>query len=132
MRVMFALLAEAVNRTESQTMNILGEFNMLYSDAFPFVRPTIAGFVRLQPDPDDPNEILLGLDLIAERDSAKLWESRSVTIPRTEKERIDVTFSAAGVVFPAPGMYRLRVLASGQEVHSVSLTVAARPPATGD
>jgi hypothetical protein len=132
MKVLFALIADAVNRTETGTVNILGEFNFLYSDAFPFVRPQMAGLVRLEREASDPADQSLSVELVANSSGATMWGIKPVVLPPGGKERIDLTFDARGVVFPEPGSYRFRVSINGADQYSLPLEVSARPPAVGE
>jgi hypothetical protein len=114
MKVEFVLLAEGINKTASGTINVLGEFNTLYSEEFPFVRPSMAFWVRVQVDPTDKATHKIRGELVRKGTDLKLVEFETPAAPSTstspgDHTRGDIVVSAYGLVFPESGEYSVNV-----------------------
>lgn len=134
MKVEFVLLAEAANRSASGTLNIHGEFNTLYSEEFPFVRPGFVFLVRLRGSPDDTAHRIRG-ELVKKDSDFKIaeFETTASRMPGRERDLIkgDIIVNAYGVVFPEPGEYALNVYVDGSLEGSKALYVQPPPQPQG-
>lgn len=134
MKVEFVLFAEAVNRGVNETLNILGEFNTLYSPTFPVVRPITAGVIRVSGKEGDAKSYKLRAELVSPTGKRKLWQLPEVTMTRDPKKkdqpmRGDIVFNAFGIVFPEEGEYLFRIYLDNRLTHSKTLYVF-HPPAS--
>ncbi len=75
MHVRLAVLADAANATPEGKLNILGEFNVLYSSSFPFVWPRLFLALKLEFEGTDPREFRFRIRMI-DPDAMQLHELR--------------------------------------------------------
>jgi hypothetical protein len=135
MKVEFVLFAEAVNKSSSGTLNILGEFNTLFSTDFPFVRPGMVFWIRLHTGSDDTTIHKVVGELVRKGNSdLKLAEfettaERQANAPGGQN-RGDIIVTAYGLVFPEPGEYEVNVYIDGALGGTKSLFVQPTPVAT--
>lgn len=132
MKVEFVLFAEAVNRGANETLNMLGEFNTLYSPTFPVVRPVTAGVIRVSGNERDAKSYQLRAQLVSPSGKQKLWQLPDVTLTRDPKKkdqpmRGDIVFNAYGIVFPEEGEYLFRVYLDNRLARTKILYVSHPP-----
>lgn len=135
MKVEFVLFVEAVNKSASGTLNILGEFNTLYSDEFPFIRPGFAFIVRLKGEAKGQNSYKIRAELVKPGSDMPLAQFETSATPQPGKEsdpmRGDIVVNAYGIVFPEPGEYEFNVYIDGKLSDSRSLFVQRPPTSKG-
>lgn len=133
MKVEFVMFAEAINRSASGPLNILGEFNTLYSNDFPFVRPAMAFIIRLSGDIDDRETHRIRAELGLSGSDVRLAEFESTASRQVDRPdqplQGDIIVDAYGLVFPAEGEYRMDVLVDNELAYSKALQVLRTPQA---
>jgi len=135
MECTLALLADAANREEGGKLNVLGVFDVIYSDKFPYAMPQFYVVVRLTAGPaeygtkKDVQLILLDPDGKA---IGKIGGKGTVPTPDGGgRANLELILRMVGVPFEKPGRYAIAVVVNGEEKHSIPIEVIQRKTTTG-
>jgi hypothetical protein len=130
MEVTLALLADAANVTESGKLNVLGAFDTVFSDQFPYQHPQMYCVVRLSAGPAEfGKEKKLEISVV-DPDGKVLGMLRgTATVPDPGSGRrasVEIMLRMGNVPFKEPGDYAVVVLVGGEEKWSIPLQVVKR------
>lgn len=139
MECTLAVLAEYASREDTGKLNIMGLFDAIRSDTFPYAMPQFYVVVRLTAGPaefgtkKDVQLVLLDPDGKA---LGKMGGKGSVPVPDvvdiSGRANMEVVLRMIGVPFPKPGNYAIAVLVNGEQKHSIPIDVSqvkAKPQA---
>lgn len=131
MECTLALLADHANRSENGKMNVLGMFNQVYSDSFPYQHPLMFCVVRLTAKPAEFGKMKTIEVTMLNSDGMRLGTiSSSTTVPTpdppTTKANLELILRLQNVPFESPGDYAFAVLVDGDEKSSIPLTAVER------
>ena len=132
MECTLALVADAANHEEGGKLNILGAFDQVYTDEFPYVLPQMFVVVRLIANPSefgrtkelelvlhDQDGIMVGQPIKA--------KGKVPTPTGGGQARMELILRMNNVPFEKPGDYAISVLVSGDQKASIRLGVLKRP-----
>lgn len=137
-RLDLSVFAQAANTTAEQSLNILGEMNMIIASGFPFRHPFLTAVMRFVADPVDVGSHTLGFRFI-DGNGNLVWSSPDMplVIPPSDfaglPARVQAIIPLIGLPFPEEGPYVLEPyvdghrVSGGPEVHAVR----SSDPATG-
>lgn len=125
MRLTLGLLADAANTTADGKLNILGEFNVIFSSQFPFSLASLSLVFRLEADGSEPDEHSLHVRLLDEDGNLvrpiadgkiTLSPSGYEGIPR----RVQGVLPISMATFEEPGTYTFDILVDNERPAFVS------------
>lgn len=130
MECTLALVADAANNAEGGKLNVLGIFNQVYSDKFPYQLPQMFVVVRLSAGPAEFGlekrfEIVL---LSPDGDAIGRLKGKG-QVPQVKgvtRANMELLLKMVNVPFKKPGSYAISVLVSGEEKASIPLEVVER------
>lgn len=131
MEISLALVADAANREESGKLNVLGVFDQVYSDKFPYRHPEMFVVVRFTANPSEFGkkkeiEVCL-LDPDGNVVGARLTAKGQVPVPEAGgRASIEMLLRMVNVPFERPGRYAVSILVAGEEKASIPLEVLER------
>ncbi len=135
MRVTLSLLADFVNFTREDKLNILGIFSDINPTQMPFVLQQMAVVLALDADIADYGKdrvLTIALRNPSDKDVVPpleaIW-SVPHPDPKTRAVAVNHVVGLSTIVFQDPGEYRFLVFVDGNEIHSISMYV--NPPEGG-
>lgn len=130
MECTLALLADAANREEGGKLNVLGVFDQIYSDKFPYLVPQFFIVVRLTAGPAEfglKKEFQIVLLSPDGQPIGKLGGKGTVPTPDSGgRANLELILRMVNVPFEKPGRYGIAVLVGGEEKYSIPLDVVQR------
>jgi hypothetical protein len=134
MECTLAILADAANRADTGKLNVLGIFDAITSDKFPYAVPLFFVIVRLTAGPAEyglkkqVELILLNPD---GRTLGKIGASAPVPTPDAGgRASLELVVPLVAVPFEKPGQYAIAVLVNGEEKASIPIAVLQSKPTT--
>jgi hypothetical protein len=115
MRLTLGLVAEGANTTGDGKLNILGEFNVILSNQFPFTHPSLALVFRLEADGSEPDEHSFHIRLLDDDNNlVRLVGDGRITLAPSGYEgvprRIQGVIPIRMATFDTPGTYTFDIL----------------------
>jgi len=120
MKVRLAVLADAANVSREGKLNILGEFNLIWTQVFPAVCPRMFMVLKVEADPGEAPTKLLRLRFL-DQDSQPVGPLIECEISLTQRFRSGVPISGIvmlefrDAVFPREGTYELEVTSDTED-----------------
>ena len=135
MECTLALLADAANREEGGKLNVLGVFDVIHSDKFPYAMPQFYVVVRLTAGPAEFGSKKAIELVLLDPDGKVLGRiPGKANVPTPDaggRANMEVILRMVGVPFPKPGSYAIAVLVNGEQKHSIPIEVVQVKPSTG-
>ncbi len=132
MQVTLAVLADAANVTAEGKLNVLGIFDRIRAEGYPWVHPQMFLVIRFRGDPADQGQTKTLQVQMRDEDGALMFGIQSeLTIPENAGLRpsFDNVLGLAGLVIPRPGRYAFMVTINGQTAAEVELEADSPKPA---
>jgi hypothetical protein len=136
MKTTIALIADAANLTADGKLNILGEFNIIWSSAVPLAWPRLFLVLKLEKEPGDPVEFVLTVTIVDPDARPVMTPIRgSVNFGPPSPDGVPasgpIVFDIRNAYFPSYGHYAFEVRAGDSPFISIPLYVMRRQaPAT--
>src|SRR3989304_2646878 len=131
MELTLAFLADAANLSEGGKLNVLGMFNQIYSDTFPYRHPSMTCVVRFTASPAEfgkPKEVELTIMYPDGKPLGTLRGQTTVPTPLDGKRAyVELILGLNGIPFERPGDYQFAILVGGEEKGSIPFEVRQRP-----
>ncbi len=125
MECTLALLADYANREEGGKLNVMGIFDVVRSDKFPYALPQLFVVVRLSAGPAEYGTtknvelVLLNPD---GKTIGKIPARGKVPTPDGGgRANMEIVLRLVGVPFETPGRYAISVLVGGEEKTSIPI-----------
>lgn len=134
--VNLAILADAANTSAEGKLNILGEFNMLMTEAPPWMLVGRSLVVRLVGHAGDEGPHTVGLRLL-DQDRNLVWSSGDAAIdfPRARvagaPARLQAIMGLPPLILPTAGDYELEILIDGEAKGCIELYCILRGDVPG-
>lgn len=130
MDVTLAFLADSANSSENGKLNILGMFNEVYSDTFPYQHPLMFCIVRLTAKPSEfGKKKSLEVTFLDADGKALGTISGDAEVPKPDagkRAHVELILRLQNVPFSVPGDYEFAILVDGDEKWSIPVTAVER------
>ena len=130
MELTLPFLADAANLSDGGKLNVLGIFNQIYSDTFPYRHPSMTCVIRFTANPAEfgkPKEVEL---TIMDSDGKPLGTLRGETTvpmsPGGKRAYVELILGLNGIPFERPGDYEFAILVGGEQKGSIPFEVVQR------
>ena len=131
MYIRYGMLADFVARGERGKKNVIGIFDLMWSETFPFRYDRFTLFLRLEGDQSELGKHQLQLHFV-DADFHKLTSMPALEIELTNEGRpvvhaplgAEISANIGGLSIPAAGDYEFVVEIDGRHIGSVPLYVA--------
>lgn len=130
MEVRMAFLADAANVTDSGKLNVLGIFNRVFSDTFPYQHPHMQCVVRFEASAAEfgkTKEIEISL---VNSDGKMVGTMKGkAQVPKPEagsRASVELILGLNNVPFESPGDYEFSVLVGGEQKWSIPVEAVER------
>lgn len=125
MHLELALVADAVNLSESGKLNILGEFTQILCSSFPALHRSLSMAARFAGGPSDLGEHEVSLVFVDPSGKSRPIGSTRLTLegtPRVEiPARMTLILTIEGVLLEVEGAYRFDLVVDGKLLGSIPL-----------
>lgn len=131
MDVTLALLADHANTSENGKLNVLGMFNQVYSDSFPYQHPLMFCIVQLTAKPSEFGKKKQIEVVLLDPDGKTLGTIKGeATVPKPnvpgKRAQVEIIIRLLNVPFQSPGDYAFSILVGGDEKWSIPVTAVER------
>lgn len=130
MDVTLAFLADSANTSDNGKLNVLGMFNEVYSDTFPYQHPLMFCVVRLTATASEFGKKKRIEVVFLTADGKSLGTiSGDAGVPKPaagKRASVELILRLHNVPFPAPGDYEFAVLVDGDQKWSIPLSAVKR------
>ncbi len=132
MEVRLAVVADAANVSQEGKLNILGEFNQIFTSDFPTIHPSMSLVIKIEGDISEVEEEHRLQIRIVNEDGERIAELEEKTFKFSEPA--DAAFPAAkgmitnlrNVIFDRPGVYSFDILIDGRYEDAIPFQVVRR------
>lgn len=135
MEVTLAFLADAANVAEGGKLNVLGMFNSLFSDEFPYQHPQMFCIVRFTAGASEfGKEKEIEISLVNPDGKVIGTMKGKAAVPKPpggKRANVELILGLQNVPFEHPGDYEFSILVGGDQKHSIPLEVVQRKPQGG-
>ncbi len=134
MECTLGLLADYASRDEGGKLNVMGIFDVVYSDTFPYAMPQFYVVVKLTAGPAEYGTSK-NVELVLLNPDGKIIgkipsKGKVPTPDRGGPAHLEIALRLVGVPFEKPGRYAVSVLVSGEEKTSIPIeAIQLRRPA---
>ncbi len=131
MRLLLAKACEYATTQQSGRQTMIGMFENIASNEFPFEHPPLFFCLQMEFEPLDQGRPLQLQVILIDEDGKTIYEAKAGTeIPREEQlgvSRLYVQFMVPPIRFEKPGQYRFDISANGEKVGEERLPVLEIP-----
>jgi hypothetical protein len=133
MKVRLAVLADAANVSREGKMNILGQFDVIYSEAVPAHWPLMHLVIRLEATAGEGRKHKVGIRIVDEDGNlaGPMIDAEGEFGPPFQvgaPSSATMILGIGGATFQKHGTYCFEILVDGHNVDSIPLHVLPRPP----
>jgi hypothetical protein len=126
MQLVYALLAEAAERSEGKISLLGGDFDMIRASAFPAKRPTMALVVKLGLSREEAGRDHRFEVCIRAPDGTDVLKSEQVlnvpeVPPDAKAAKVGMLVHFGDIIFPVPGEYAVKVRVGENEIVNLPL-----------
>lgn len=130
MEVRMAFLADAANVTDSGKLNVLGIFNNVYAETFPYQHPHMQCVVQFEAGAAEFGKTKeIEISLVTSDGKVVGTMKGQVQVPKPEagsRASVELVLGLNNVPFESPGAYEFSVLVGGEQKWSIPIHAVER------